>query len=164
MRMMQRDTERDQAFLTSGEAARWLHLGKKTLLHAVVRGDLVPAHRTPRGYARFRAADIRAYAVRLSTAHAAAVGPDAGTTPHAEVAPSPPVGAALLRLATLALADAPDVDDALAGILALLADSLDVGVTFLSRVGEATLRVERAHDRAGMGLASGTVVPLCDTY
>jgi len=60
--------ERDDAFLTSGEAARWLHIGKKTLLRAVQRGDLVPAHRTPRGYARFRAADVRAYAVRLSGA------------------------------------------------------------------------------------------------
>ncbi len=57
---------RDDAFLTSGEAARRLHIGKKTLLRAVQRGDLAPAHRTPRGYARFHAADVRAYAARLS--------------------------------------------------------------------------------------------------
>jgi len=46
---MQRDTERDEAFLTSGEAARLLHLGKKTLLRAVGRA-LTPAE-TPLGRA-----------------------------------------------------------------------------------------------------------------
>jgi excisionase family DNA binding protein len=164
MRKMEWDRERDEAFLTSGEAARRLHIGKKTLLRAVGRGDLVPAHRTPRGYARFHAADIRAYAARLSAAWAVSPSPQAASDASTVGAPSRPVGAALLRLATLALDDAPDVDGAIAAILALLADSLDVGVTFLSRVGGTTLHVERAHDRAGMGLASGTAVPLCDTY
>jgi len=157
--------ERDDVFLTSGEAARRLHIGKKTLLRAVQRGDLAPAHRTPRGYARFRAADVRAYAARLSVSPvdrltARSSEPDA----RGPGVPSGAVGTALLRLATLALADAPDADGALAGILALLADSLDVGVTFLSRVDGETLHVERAHDRAGMGLASGTAIPLCDSY
>lgn len=177
--------ERDEAFLTSGEAAHQLHIGKKTLLRAVRRGDLVPAHRTPRGYARFRAADVDAYAARLSAVRAASpsspsrVAPVASTVnapahhvgaaaPGAaaptEVAPSRSVGTALLRLATLALDDTLNVDGSLDGILALLAESLDVGVTFLSRVGGATLHVERAHDRAGMGLASGAAIPLCDTY
>lgn len=156
---------RDDAFLTSGEAARRLHIGKKTLLRAVQRGDLAPAHRTPRGYARFHAADVRAYAARLSVSTvggATALSP--GTDSRVQVVPSRAVSAALLRLATLALADDPDDDDALAAILALLADSLDVGATFLSRVDGETLHIERAHDRAGMGLASGAAIPLCDSY
>ncbi len=50
----------DDTYLTSGEAARRLHIGKKTLLRAVGRGELAPVARTPRGYARFRAADVTA--------------------------------------------------------------------------------------------------------
>lgn len=73
---------------------------------------------------------------------------------------------ALLQLAALSFdADAEeDVDAAIAGILTLLGNSLDVGVAFLARVTGEALHVEQAYDRAAMGLTAGTVVPLCDSY
>jgi len=49
-------------------------------------------------------------------------------------------------------------------ILDLLAESLTVGLTFLSRVDGPALHIVRAHDPAGMGLHTGDVIPLCDTY
>jgi|GEM_PF-3238143 len=65
-----------------------------------------------------------------------------------------------------ALVDVPgqDTDQLIEGVLALLAGSLDVGLTFLSRVEGSSLHIVQAHDRAGMGLRTGDVVPLCDSY
>ena len=81
-----------------------------------------------------------------------------------EAPPSGQVGAALMRLATLAHNDAPHADTIISGILALLVESLDVGVTYVARVEGDALHIERAHDRARMGVMDGAVVPLCDTY
>jgi len=78
--------------------------------------------------------------------------------------PSWQVGAALLRLATMAHGDAPDADAFVSGILALLVESLDVGVALLTRVEGESLYVERAHDRARMGVVVGCAAPLDGTY
>ncbi len=56
----------DDAYLSSGEAARHLGIAKVTLLRAVARGEITPRFRTPRGYTRFHAADVEAYARHLS--------------------------------------------------------------------------------------------------
>jgi len=78
---------------------------------------------------------------------------------------SPAITLALLqRLTTIALVPGIAGDDLARGILELLAETLDVGLTFLSRVEGENLVVVRAHDRAAMGMASGDVIPLCDTY
>jgi hypothetical protein len=80
--------------------------------------------------------------------------------------PSPQVGAALMRLATMAYGDAPDADTVISGILALLVESLGVDAAFLARVDGDALRIERAYDRGRMDVAqwNGAVIPLCDTY
>jgi len=71
----------------------------------------------------------------------------------------------LTRLAALSsTGPEQDVDAFIQGILALLADSLTVGLTFLSRVEGTDLHIEGVYDRAGMGLQRGAVIPLCDTY
>ncbi len=53
-------------YLTSGQAAARLDISAKTLLRAARRGGIVPAHYTPGGYARFRPADVEAFARRLT--------------------------------------------------------------------------------------------------
>ncbi len=53
-------------YLTSGQAAARLNISAKTLLRAVHRGDIVPAHYTPGGCARFRPADVDAFARYLA--------------------------------------------------------------------------------------------------
>ncbi len=80
--------------------------------------------------------------------------------------PSPQVGAALMRLATMAHGAAPDGDAVISGILALLAESLGVDAAFIARVEGDTLRIERAYDRGRMDVvqSNGAVIPLCDTY
>jgi len=53
-------------YLTTGAAARRLHLSKMTLLRALRRGEIAPAFRTPGGYARFHVADVDRYARQLA--------------------------------------------------------------------------------------------------
>ena len=65
-------------YLSTGAAARRLHLARATLLRAMRRGALVPAFHTPGGAFRFRASDIEVYAHQLS---------------HPWSAPTPPVEA-----------------------------------------------------------------------
>lgn len=57
-----------------------------------------------------------------------------------------------------------DADAFIGDVLALLAESLDVGLALLSRVDGDNLHIVRTHDRAGMGIRAGDVMPLCDTY
>jgi len=56
---MGREHEGDD-YLTTGAAARRLHLSKMTLRRALRRGEIAPAFRTPSGcgYARFRVAAV----------------------------------------------------------------------------------------------------------
>jgi excisionase family DNA binding protein len=54
------------AYLTTGAAARRLHISKMTLLRALRRGEIAPTFRTPGGYARFRVADVDRYARQLA--------------------------------------------------------------------------------------------------
>ena len=75
-----------------------------------------------------------------------------------------PVLELLEPLAALADEHGQDVDPLIQGVLALLAGSLDVGLTFLSRVEGSSLHIVQAHDRAGMGMHAGDMVPLCDSY
>lgn len=74
------------------------------------------------------------------------------------------VSTGLLRLAHLAAEDVPDEERFVNDVLTLLAESLDVGVAFLSTVDGETLRFDAVYDRAGMGLRAGMVTALCDTY
>ncbi len=62
---MERDHE-DDAYLTTGAAARRLHTSKMTLLRATRRGEIAPTFRTPGGYARFRVGDVDRYARQLA--------------------------------------------------------------------------------------------------
>ena len=171
-------------YLGSAQAAQRLGVSTCTLLRAVRCGELAPVGRTPRGAFRFRAVDLDAYARRRPPGSQGSQGsqgsrrPTDGSAPrdvdrHALPAPDPaarglqarvPSGQGLQALATVAAEDYADPEALIADILTLLAESLHVGLTFLSRVERDTLYVERVHDRAGMGLRSGTVVPLCDTY
>jgi excisionase family DNA binding protein len=62
---MERDHE-GHAYLTTGAAARRLHISKMTLLRALRRGEIAPTFRTPGGYARFLVADVDRYARQLA--------------------------------------------------------------------------------------------------
>jgi len=78
---------------------------------------------------------------------------------------SPAAALTLLeRLTAVAFVPGNQGDGLAQAILELLAEVLDVGLTFLSRVEGENLVVVRVHDRAAMGMASGEVIPLCDTY
>jgi len=54
---MEREHDGD-AYLTTGAAARRLHISTMTLLRALLRGEIAPTVRTPSGDARFRVADV----------------------------------------------------------------------------------------------------------
>lgn len=68
------------------------------------------------------------------------------------------------RLAALAAAPQEGVEGVVGPLLTLLAECLDGGLTFLAHVDGPSLVIDRAHDRAAMGLRSGDVIPLGDTY
>ncbi len=68
------------------------------------------------------------------------------------------------RLATIAADHERSPNARIGGILQLIADGLDLGLAFLARVDGDILRIERAYDRAAMGLHEGTALPLRDTY
>lgn len=57
-----------------------------------------------------------------------------------------------------------DSDAAIRSILNLLAESLEVGLVFLSRTDGVALHIERVADRLGMGLRPGDRIALCDSY
>lgn len=57
-----------------------------------------------------------------------------------------------------------EIEGVVAPILALLAEYLDAGLSFLAHVDGPSLVIDRSHDRAGMGLRSDDVIPLGDTY
>ncbi len=64
---MERDHDGNgDAYLTTGAAARRLHISKMTLLRATRRGEIAPTFRTPGGDARFRVADVDHYARQLA--------------------------------------------------------------------------------------------------
>jgi len=56
----------DPPYLSTGAAARRLHLSRTTLLRAAQRGAISPAFHTPGGALRFRVDDIDAYARHLT--------------------------------------------------------------------------------------------------
>lgn len=81
------------------------------------------------------------------------------TVPHAQA-----VSACFERLASLGGELEQSADGLIAAVLELLAESLEVGLTFLSRVEGASLHIVRAYDRTGMGMRTGDEIALCDTY
>lgn len=74
------------------------------------------------------------------------------------------VTAGLGRLAGLTYEGAASPDTLTKDILALVAESLNVAVTFLSTINNETLYLQAVHDRGGMGISAGEYIPLCDTY
>ncbi len=53
-------------YLSTGAAARRLHLSRTTLLRTAQRGAIIPAFHMPGGALRFRVTDVEAYAHQLS--------------------------------------------------------------------------------------------------
>ncbi len=75
------------------------------------------------------------------------------------------VTSGLERLAGVVSAQSRDADGLISAILALVAESLRVDVTLISRLDGPTLyHIEHAYDRGGIGIRPGIVVELCDTY
>jgi len=70
------------------------------------------------------------------------------------------------RLNALARDAAPHegVEGIVGPLLTLLSECLDGGLTFLAHADGPSLVIDRAHDRADMGLRTGDVIPLGDTY
>jgi PAS domain S-box-containing protein len=72
----------DSIILTSGQAAGWLGISKRTLMRAVSRGDVRPVSRSPGGWLRFHADDVDAYARLLASRR--------DSEPPATISPSDP--------------------------------------------------------------------------
>ena len=68
------------------------------------------------------------------------------------------------RLAVLTAGLPPRPDVLIPAVLKLLADSLDVGLCYVSRVVDTTLHVAYVYDRDGLDLAPGTAMPLDQTF
>ena len=171
--MPESDTATTDTYLSSAQAARRLGVSTRTLLRAVHRGDVTPARQTPGGALRFLPSDLGAYTRSLSSRRRGAANGQtrgavtagrAGSTPGAATHDPRWYERAFQDLAAVAADPGADPDVLITSILALLAERLDVGLTFLARVDGDTLHIERAHDRAGMGVREGAAVPLGDTY
>jgi PAS domain S-box-containing protein len=152
-----------------------------------VQRDALRAARTmPGGGLRFRPHDIEAYAGRVaskrrpqSVATLLQLPPDPPanypaldnpvpthqppTRPQA-VQPDDTVVAGLERLSIMANGSLVTVEDHVADILALLAESLEVGLVCLARSMDGAWQLEACHDRMGMAFRSGASLPFSDVY
>ncbi len=166
--------DRDETSLASSEAAPRMYSGKKTLLRFVERGDRAAREQLssygdhPRGR-KTAPSTVRSDAGSPLSRNWAPAGMaerdnQAPTIDTRAPVPTPGIVAALLSLASLALDTGPDVAAAVSAILTLLADNLDAGAIVLTRLEGETLCTEHSLDRAGMGVTSGAVAPLRDTY
>ncbi|GAC1558048.1 MAG: hypothetical protein NVS2B7_33140 [Herpetosiphon sp.] len=158
----------DHDYLNMQETAARLGLSRIAVLRAVRRGALRGEPRLRRGGYRFRARDVNAYAVRRrqDAAQPAVRVPTTGIGGgYLAARPSYAVVQSLASL--LASGPANDgLDDShqIADLLALIAESLAFDLAFVSRLDGCNLYVDQVADRGGIGLETGTIVPLPTTY
>lgn len=159
-----------EPFMSSGQAASLLHVAKGTLLRAVRLGEVPVARRLPGGGLQFRRADIEAFARLLASDRPAQADDAAGRRlpRHGEPFARPEHAVPRRQSADDATAVLDELSraqrQALAGprfsfdgrpadatgvvedILALLADTLHVGATFVARSTDKGWRVEQLCD------------------
>lgn len=189
-RAANREMSIQPTYLTTGQAARRLGVAKNTLLRAVRLGEIRVARQMPGGALRFLPTDVDAYATDLASrhreraepaSHAGDTTPRSGSAqandrltrasagaldvPIAElpVIEAPPIQAGFERLAQVTAHAESGVDSLVSNVLALVADSLHVGLIFLARADGAVWRLDWVHDRVGMRLAPGSTMPLWET-
>jgi len=108
----------------------------------------------PEGALQFRTAEVEQYPAQRAPA---------AETPEPSRSARAQVRSALDALAAL-VATRPPASVLVEDVLTLVAESLDVGLVFVSRIDAAAMHVMRVLDRAGMGLAPGAAIPLGETY
>ena len=183
---------RDAGYLTSGQVARLLGVSKGTVLRAAVAGTLHTAHVMPGGALRFMPAEVERYvqwlrrtqqlqATLAATANLVPIlredVPDAADRDLPEpratlpagasvetVGPSPPLASGWDLLFSRIDSTPGDVAENATTLLALVAESLQVGGTCLARPDGGTWRIAQFHDRAGMGLQAGALLPYSPVY
>ena len=177
-----------EPYMSSGQAASLLHVAKGTLLRAVRLGEVPVARRLPGGGLQFRRADIEAFARSLASDRPAqADDPAVSRLPlHGEPLARPEHAVPVRRSADDSIAVLGELsraprqalaeprfsfdgrlDDAggvVEDILALLADTLHVGATFVARSTDQGWRVEQLCDRVGMGITAQAALPLADHF
>ena len=177
----------DAGYLTTGQVAQLLGVSKGAILRAVQRSELRAAWTMPGGAQRFLPADVETYAGRVASRKRLqpvetvllqrATGSQAlqretdGPAPlhppvdKAEDAPPDQAAAAgFERLSAAAGGSHAGIEVQIADILALLADSLQVGLACLARPVNGTWLVEECHDRMGMSVRSGEPLPFSEVY
>ena len=174
-------------YLTSGQVARLLGVSKGTVLRAVTAGRVHAAYTMPGGALRFMPAEVERYVQWLRRARQldAAIAPSSGLVPILlETAPgrgepqvpellsAPPRGEAVetpdsfesaasaWELLALRSESTPqDAQEETAMLLALVAESLQVGAACLARLEVGMWQIVAFHDRAGMELHVGGLLP-----
>jgi len=177
----------DAGYLTTGQVARLMGVSKGTILRAVQREDLWAAWTMPGGGLRFDPADIETYAGRVASRKRLqpleavllqrpsdsparqSVIDDPGPTLQSPakalaVQADQTVAAESAALSASAAGRQLGIEDQIADILALLADSLQVGLVCLARPVDGAWLVEQCHDRMGMALRSGAPLPFSEVY
>ena len=152
-------------YLTTGQVAELTGVSRGTILRAVRRGDLSAALQLPGGALRFLPSVVETFVRDLNTKsdpHAI------GSSTKQEAGSSAQSGSIALQERAGHPLDTSHTDAEMAaicsGILALVADNLHGGATFLARMGSDTWLVDQLEDRMGMGLKVGERAPFAALY
>ncbi len=154
-------------YLTCAQAARILGISRSSVLRAVKAGQLNVAYRVPGGAYRFMLPDVERYARWRELRHQVEEHAEAVTRAEARQAGAG-AGADMAgwveQLASLTEGGASDAGTTIANLLALLADSLQVGAIVLARRDEQSWLATFVHDPAGVGLQVGAQMPWPEAF
>ncbi len=149
-------------YLTSTQVARLLGISKSGVLRAVDAGQLHAVYRMPGGAHRFMLPDVERYAqwreLRQKVEEQAKA---VLRTEALQVAANggSEMAGWMERLAGVTGEGEADAGTEIGNLLALLADSLQVGATLLARCEDRAWPIAYVHDRAGLGLQAGSLLP-----
>jgi PAS domain S-box-containing protein/excisionase family DNA binding protein len=154
-------------YLTSVQVARLLGISKRTILNAVDAGELRAVYRMPGGGYRFMQPDVERYAEWRVMKRQVEEQARAAVRAQARQATAE-AGASMAswveQLSMITTESTGDARAGIANILALLADSLQVGMTVVARLEDAAWLIEQVHDRAGMGARPGAPLPWAELF
>ncbi len=154
-------------YLTASQAAKFLGVSRGTVLNAVDAGELKAVYRMPGGAYRFVLPDVERYAQWRAVKHEVEAQARAAVRLQARQAVSgrgAPIDALLERLADLPREGKGDAGAEIADILALLADSLQVGATLVACCEDGHWPIVYVHDRVGMAVRAGTSLPWDEVF
>ena len=146
-------------YLTSLQVARLLGISKRTVLNAVTAGDLRAVYRMPGGAYRFKAPDVERYAEWRVLKHQVEEQARAVVRTQARRAEGRSIAAWADQISTISKDRLGDAGTEIGDVLALLAGSLQVGAALVTRSEDGAWPIAYVHDRAGMGLRAGVLLP-----